>query len=373
MKHRNSLTIHNDNILHNLAIIKKFAPNSCVLPMIKANAFGHGLLNVAKLLQDHVASLAVARYEEAIFLLKENIVSSIVVMSGWVDKQQLTTLVDLGCQIGIATKHQLYQLTKGSFHKKVTVWLKINTGMNRLGLSILDSDQAIVQLKKFTWVDNIILMTHLSDADLPDNKKTHAQIKTLKDIANYHGLSHSIANSASIVQYPESHGDFIRPGIMLYGSSPIASLRATQLGLKSTMTLSSYLMDIREQKKGDAIGYGSAWLCEKDILLGIIPFGYGDGYPRLVQPDASVLVNGIQCPIVGRVSMDLITIDISACKSPRIGDTVELWGEGILIDDVAYYANTLSNELFTHISPRTLPISMPNGSLLSHSTDDQPY
>lgn len=348
----NQLVIHNDAILHNLALIKKLTNNSKILPMIKANAFGHGLLNVANLLSDHVDALAVARFEEAMEVMAENPSLPLVLMSGEIDLEKTKKLIQLNCHIVISTQHQYLQLVNAKINGKTTVWLKINTGMNRLGISPLEADAVIHKLRCCSWVEDIVLMTHLSDADLPSNLKTNMQVDALRKISTQHSLAISIANSAAIVQHPNSHGDWVRPGVMLYGGSPIPSMSSKYIGLKPTMTLYSFILDIRRQYKNDEIGYSSSWVCDKDMLLGIIPLGYGDGYPRNINSHAFVWVNNTYCPIVGRVSMDLITIDVSQCKNLKIGDRVEMWGENVSIDEVAGYAGTIANEIMTHISPR---------------------
>lgn len=348
------IKIDHDALIHNLFIIKKLAPYSKILVMIKANAFGHGLIDVARTLETYVEGLAIARYEEAIELINCRIKSKIVVMSGDINISRMKELIMRGCDIVISSKYQFDKLMSSNIHNKTTIWLKINTGMNRLGILLEDANSIIEKLTKQTWVQEIILMTHLSDASMENDKKTVPQCEAIKKLSSY-SLPLSIANSAAIIRYPQFHYDWVRPGIMLYGASPFPNTVASDYNLKATMELNSFLLDIRQQQKGDKIGYDSTWTCPENMLLGIIPLGYGDGYPRNIREGTPVWVNEAFCPIVGKVSMDLITIDLRPVKKVKIGDLVELWGKNLSIDIIAKYANTIPNELLTHISPRLLP------------------
>jgi alanine racemase len=339
-------------LLHNLSIIRKLAPNSKILPMIKANAFGHGMIEVAKTIEPHVEGLAVARYDEAMELIKYGIKSKIVLMSGDIRISNLKELIMLGCDVVISSKHQFDELITSHIIGRTRIWLKINTGMNRLGIFLFEANKIIEKLKQKTWIEDIILMTHLSDAEMQCDKKTFLQCEAIEKLASQYSLTMSIANSAAIINYPQFHYDWVRPGIMLYGVSPIPETLGRDYNLEVTMELKSYLLDVRKQKKGDQIGYNSSWTCPEDMPLGIIGIGYGDGYPRNINTGTPVWINGKTCPIVGKVSMDLITVDLRPSSNTKIGDSVELWGKNLPVEIVAKYANTIPNELLTHISPR---------------------
>lgn len=356
MSKSSHLYIDHASLVHNVKIVKYFAPHSKILAMIKANAFGHGMTDVAQTLQPYVDALGVARYDEAIELVESGISSKIVLMSGDIRIAQLNELVRRGCHIVISSIYQFEKLISSNTTGKTTIWLKINTGMNRLGIFLKDADYVIKTFLQQKWVENIILMTHLSDADgEKNNRKTQLQGEAITKLAFKYSLPISIANSAAIINYPQFHYDWVRPGIMIYGASPFSNTLASDYNLKATMELNSFLLDIRKQQRGDQIGYGSTWRCPEKMLLGSIPVGYGDGYPRNIAKGTPVWINGVFCPIVGRVSMDLITVDLRPLKKVKIGDFVQLWGRYIPIDIIAKYANTIPNELLTHISPRLLP------------------
>lgn len=355
---KNKLEIDNAAISHNFSIIKGLSFDRRVMLMVKANAYGHGLLNVARLLAAEADAFGVARYEEAITLLSANIGKPVVLMSGLHNIEHAKNIHHDKLQISIATKTQYRDFIETKFNQKLTVWLKFNTGMNRLGLPLALANQYIREMKKNRFIKEIILMTHLSSANESNNQKNDFQCRTLLELGKRHSLQTSIANSAALLQYPHYKGDWVRPGIMLYGASPIEGKSASTFGLQPAMTLSSYLLDIRQQRKGDQIGYQGSWICKEDILLGVVPIGYGDGYPRNIAPGTPVWVNGSLCPIIGRVSMDLITIDLSNCKKPKIADYVELWGKELSIDQIAKFAMTLPNELLTRVSPRILEYSL---------------
>lgn len=352
--HETKIEIDNEAIIHNFSIIKRLSSSSKIMAMVKGNAYGHGLLNVAKLLATEADGFGVARYEEAIPLLSANLKKPIVVMSGLQNLEYVTYVHRGELQISITSKTQYREFLKSHFDQKITVWLKFNTGMNRLGLPLTFADEYIREVKKNSWVEDVILMTHLSHGNEKKHQNNDIQCTALLELGQRHSLQTSIASSAVLLNYPHYKGDWVRPGIMLYGASPIEGITANDLGLKPAMTLSSYLLDIRQQKKGDQIGYQGAWICKEAVLLGILPIGYGDGYPRNIMPGTPVWINGSLCSIVGRVSMDLITVDLSNCKDPKLGDYVELWGKELSVDQIASQAMSIPNELLTSVSPRIL-------------------
>lgn len=346
----NKIQIHKDALIHNFFVVKSIVKDGKIAPVLKANAFSHGLLRVAHLFEREADAFMVARLEEARLLLLANIKIPIVVMSGIFNLDILKSIDAVNLQIAITTLYQLEQLKRLRLKHKLTVWLKINTGMHRLGLPMDDIDQKIRMLKKCSVVKEIILMTHLASANREEDLKTRDQCSILLSLAQEHSLQVSIANSAAILQYSEARKGWVRPGIMLYGASP-TNKDAAFYNLMPTMTLSTYLLDVRYHRKGDEIGYEGIWTCANDILLGVIPIGYGDGYPRNVG-NAYVWINGTFCNIVGRISMDLITIDLSKCPNAKVGDYVEMWGKNLSIDNVAKFADSIPNELLTRISPR---------------------
>ena len=239
-------------------------------------------------------------------------------------------------------------------HKPLTVWLKLDTGMHRLGFSREGFHAAYERLMQCPKVNKPIhLMTHLACADEPDSNKTQEQIRLFNEACTHiQEGERSLANSAGILAWPQSHADWVRPGIMLYGVSPFEGKTGQENQLQPVMTLYSEIISIHHYEKGDTIGYGATYQCEKNMTVAAVAIGYGDGYPRHAPSGTPVLVNGQHCKLVGRVSMDMITIDVTACAEVNIGDPVVLWGEGLPVENIAQHAGTIGYELLCRVTPR---------------------
>ncbi|OGT30744.1 MAG: alanine racemase [Gammaproteobacteria bacterium RIFCSPHIGHO2_12_FULL_35_23] len=347
------VTINLANLLHNVGVVRKYAPQSKILAMVKANAYGHGLIPISETLAPIVDALGVARLEEAIILRDHGLTIPIVIMNGVCNLDEIKLASELYCDLVIHTMWQANLLQQIKLIRPVKVWLKINTGMNRLGVL---PEEVVSAYNQLIYSANIIkpitFITHLSDADDEENPKTTRQLEQLNHIINGLEGHKSIANSGAIVALPDTHQDWVRPGIMLYGGSPLKRVSAAKLDLKPVMTLSSYLIAINQVLAGETIGYGSTWCCSEAISMGVIALGYGDGYPRHAESGTPVLINGRICPLVGRVSMDMITVDLTSIPDAQVGDAVILWGEGLPAELVAERASTVTYELFTHMVPR---------------------
>jgi len=258
----------------------------------------------------------------------------------------------LRCDLVLHDAWQLALLEAAPNLPAMNVWLKINTGMNRLGISPSETTAFYRRLEKLPCVSDIIVMTHLSDADDPANPKTMQQYERFQAATHELSCPTSVANSAAIIAFPETHGDWVRPGIMLYGSSPLRGKLGEAHGLKPVMTVKSVIMSIRDQQQGDEIGYGSRYVCDRAKRVGIVALGYGDGYPRGAKGEIPVLVHNQRSSVLGRVSMDMLAIDLSDLSSVNVGDEVTFWGEGMPAEHVATAVDTITYELFTHIAPR---------------------
>lgn len=335
---------------HNLNISKQRAPHSAVLAMIKSNGYGHGLMLMAEALSSANA-LGVARAEEAFYLRQQGIKTPIVVMSGFINQQEL----ELFCQLDIiAIIHQELQialLETTSVSKPLSAWLKIDTGMRRLGFSLEVASRAYERLILLGTVKKPLgFMTHLAD---PENESyTRQQIQDFERVtADYSGPK-SIDNSAGILRYPNAHCDWVRPGIMLYGVSPFLGRTGIEEGLKPVMTLQAKLIAHNRIKKNNTVGYGCTWSAPEDMPVGVVAIGYGDGYPRHARSGTPVLVQNAICPLIGRVSMNLITIDLRPFPKAAVGDKVTLWGEGLPAETVAASAGTIAYELFCNVTER---------------------
>ncbi len=352
MINRAEATIDLAALRHNWQQVKTLAPKSAILAMIKANAYGHGAVLVAKSL-DKTEGFGVASSEEALQLREAGIKQRIVLMAGVGNVEELKLAERWQLDIVVHHISQLELLQKVALAHPVTVWLKIDTGMHRLGLPLSQAESAYKTLSQLTSVAKPIhLMTHLADAD--DIQKTTTQLQVAnfqKIIASFTGPK-SIANSAGILAWPETHKDFVRPGIMLYGVSPLLGQTGNAHQLQPVMTFTSRLIAINQLRRGDHVGYGGTWTCPEDMTVGVVAVGYGDGYPRHAKNGTPVLVNGVICPLAGRVSMDMITIDLRPLPTAKIGDVVTLWGNGLPIENVARSAETIGYELLCNLNMR---------------------
>jgi len=339
-------------VKHNLEKIRAYAPNSKVLAVIKANAYGHGLLRIAEALMD-VDAMAVARAAEAIRLRKAAYSNRIVILEGFVCEQELIELMQYDLDVVVHSIDQVEVLEKYTGPKKVTVWLKLDTGMNRLGFKVADLNTVYQRLLNASHVNPaILLMTHFSSADEVSNHTTQQQINIFHDAVKTFFGETSLANSAAIIAWPDSLTDWVRPGIMLYGVSPFADRKGTQLGLEPVMSLHSRLISVKMIEPGDAVGYAGTWVCKTQTKLGVVAIGYGDGYPRAAKVGTPVLINGRRVPLVGRVSMDMITVDLSTQPDTKVGDSVTLWGDGLAVEEIAEYSDTIPYTLLCGITQR---------------------
>lgn len=337
---------------HNLSVAKKSAPDSKSIAIIKANAYGHGMVNIANALSEADA-FGVARIDEAIQLREANITARILLLEGFSSEYELTLVQKYKLDSVIHNERQL-QLLEQSTGEAITVWVKIDSGMHRLGIAAKDVKDFFLRIGKCSSVkQDIKLMTHLANADDKHDDKTLKQIETFyQSIEKLSATETSIANSAGILGWPQTHSAWNRPGIMLYGVSPFINGKATEHDLIPVMTLSSQLIAVKQLKKGDAVGYGGTYICEKDITIGIVAIGYGDGYPRHAKAGTPVLVNNKRCSLIGRVSMDMICVDLSEQNNAQINDQVILWGEGLPVEEVAESAETIAYELLCGVTNR---------------------
>ena len=336
---------------HNLQRIKDIAPGRSIIAMVKANAYGHGLVEVAKILDNKADAFGVASIEEAIKLRQAGITNRIVLMEGFSSENGLQNIIDWQLDTVIHHKFQLDLIEKNS-NRKIKAWVKINTGMNRLGF---EEDYFLQNFDRLVKCCDIVgLMTHFSDANDPSNLKTTKQIQKFSTIINKLNKSYpcSLANSAAILSFPESHGDWVRPGLMLYGVSPFDNSLGSDFNLKPAMQLVAKIIAINMVRKGESIGYTSRFVCPEDMLVGVISIGYADGYPSFVPDGTPVLVNQRRSSIVGKISMDMATIDLRGHKDAKVEDEVTLWGNGLPVEEVAKKIGIIPYELLTSVGIR---------------------
>ena len=341
-----------DACRHNLSIAKEAAPDSKCIAIIKANAYGHGMVEIAKALND-ADMFGVARIDEAIQLREAGITVPVLLLEGFSSENELNLVRQhkFDCVIHNESQLKLFEQSTG---EKISVYLKIDSGMHRLGFNPEDVVDVMQRLKKNTNVNTSIkLMTHLANADDKQDDTTLKQIDVFyQSIESFSASETSIANSAGILGWPQSHALWNRPGIMLYGVSPFIKGKASDHNLIPVMTLSSQLVAVKKIKKGESIGYGGTYICEKDKTVGIVAIGYGDGYPRHAKTGTPVLVNNKRCSLLGRVSMDMICVDLSEQDTAKVNDPVILWGKGLPIEEIAEASETIGYELLCGVTGR---------------------
>jgi len=334
---------------HNLGIMKARAGSARVWAVVKANGYGHGLARVARALAA-ADGLALIEIEAAIELRRSGEKRPILLLQGAFSPQELPLVAEQGLSIVVHSADHIAMLEKAP--AKIPVYLKLNTGMNRLGFAEKEFGGALERLRRSAG--EITLMTHFADAD--GKRGVAWQLERFNAMTKGVSLSRCLANSAAILRYPETRADWVRPGITLYGCSPFPDESAEQLGLKPVMTLSSELIAIRDLRAGDCIGYGCTFVADGPMRVGVVACGYADGYPRHAPTGTPILVCGKRARTVGRVAMDMIVADISAIPEARVDSPVTLWGEGLSADEVAASAGTVSYELLCALSPR-VPIA----------------
>lgn len=348
-----SATVDTAALRHNLRTIRALAPSSRVMAVIKANAYGHGLVAVAGALASADA-FAVARVDEGLTLRGAGIGARIVLLEGVFDTAQLEAAAAARFELVVHTAEQIELLRAAPHGATFTIWLKLDSGMNRLGFKERDFGAAHAALAKLPAVERSInLFTHLSTADEPERPTTAHQLALFAATTHMLPGERSIANSAGLLGFENARADWVRPGLLLYGASPFAGKVGTDHGLKPAMTLRSHVIAVKDLAPGERVGYGGQWTAARPTRLAIAAVGYGDGYPRSLASGAPVLVNGVRAPLAGRVSMDMIGIDITDLDPrTRAGDPVTLWGEGLPVEEIAAWANTIPYELLCGISQR---------------------
>jgi alanine racemase len=340
------------NLLHNVEVIRQKAPNKKVIAMIKANAYGHGLRSVAKRLEEFVDLLGVASIDEALALRRAGVKNSIILMEGVFEASEFEIAAHEGFHVVIHQEDQLNWLEELQLSTALILWIKFDTGMGRLGFFIHQAKAVYSRISKLTCVKSPIgIMSHLACADEKDHVSNYKQINDFETLQSLKGPK-SLANSAAIFNFPAYHYDFVRPGIALYGVSPLLNVEASSLELKPVMTLQTQIIAIKKFFKGSTIGYGSRFICCEDMLVGVMAIGYGDGYPRTTREGAPVLIRGRRCKVIGRISMDMTMIDLTLYPEAVIGDRVTLWGEGLPIEEVATYTEHLAYDILCGVQAR---------------------
>lgn len=343
--------IDGDALRHNLAAVRRIAPASRVLAIVKANAYGHGIVPVARAL-DTADAFGVARFSEALALRAAGISTPILLLEGVFAADELQVASREQFELVVHSFEQLVWLEQSAQTHRFPLWLKLNTGMNRLGFRPDEFGAALRRLTRCRCAGPIKVMTHLAGAEEPDGVSSRVQLDRFRALTDTLGLERSVANSAGLIAWPEARTEWVRPGLMLYGISPIPGVDATTLGLRPAMTLTTQLIALRAVPRGESVGYNGIWQADRDSRIGIAAIGYGDGYPRNMRIGAPVLVSGCEAPVVGRVSMDMMAVDVTDLPEARVGAAVVLWGEGLPAERVAPFADTIPYELVCGVTAR---------------------
>lgn len=337
------------NALENNLHIARRATKARIMAVIKANGYGHGLLRVAEALAG-ADGFALLDIQDAVRLREAGYRQTILLLEGFFDANDLALVAEYDLTCVIHSNWQIALLDAYPRRCALDVWLKVNSGMHRLGFAPEQVAEAMSALRQHVAVREITLMSHFAHAD--EARGVSAQLNVFNDIAAEYRVARSSANSAALLRYPSTHYDWVRPGIMLYGASPFAGVSAQSLGLKPVMTLRSRIIAVQELRMGDEIGYGGLFRADRAMRIGIVACGYADGYPRHAPNGTPMQVDGQSTQLLGRVSMDMLYVDLSNLPQAGVGAEVILWGEGLPIEQVAASAGTISYELMCALTAR---------------------
>ena len=334
---------------HNYAVAKNQAPRSKAFAVVKANAYGHGVARVAKALAD-ADGFATLELDSAVRLRELGIEQPILMLEGFFDAGELVTFAEQRLTTALHAVDQIDMLAAANLEQPLDVFVKMNSGMNRLGFAPAEMRGAVERLASLPQVGAITLMTHFSSSEEPGGiADAMARFQAATE-----GLQYpvSLSNSAATIACPEAHGAWVRPGIMLYGATPFSDRSAAHIGLKPVMRLTAKIIAIQTMMPGDGIGYGLTFRAEKPVRAGIVACGYADGYPRIARTGTPAMVEGRETGTLGRVSMDMLAVDVTEIPNARVGSSVELWGDNVAVDDVAKCAGSVGYELLCAVAPR---------------------
>jgi alanine racemase len=348
-------TIDLSALRHNLGVVRQHAKKSRVLAVVKANAYGHGVARATRALADAgVDGFALLEFDAAIALREAGFKQRIVLLEGFFHANELPLLAAHHIDVAIHNAEQIAMLQQVPAGATLDLLIKLNTGMNRLGFNEAQFAGALAMAWTSRASGDLTLMTHFANSD--DARGVAWQMAAFERMTANIELPRTLANSAAILRYPETHADWVRPGIMLYGATPFADVSAAQLGLKPVMTLTSQIIAVQQLKAGDAVGYGGIYTAQRDTRIGVVACGYADGYPRHAPNGTPVragdVTTGAMTTTVGRVSMDMLCVDITALPQAQVGTAVTLWGDGNPVDDVATACGTVGYELLCALAPR---------------------
>ncbi len=345
------LLINLASIRHNAELLKSKANNNCeLIGVIKADAYGHGALEVCQV-TDSINIFAVARLSEGVALKLAGVEKSILIFSGVNTHDDLMTAIKFGLIVTIHSESQIELLQELPSESNLHCWVKFDSGMHRLGLHSDELDRALSILSSLHNVKIDGIFSHYSSAD-NDLERSRLQLNNFDDLVCNRTINTSITNSAGLLQGYFREQSYARVGLSLYGISPFSNKNSSDLGLITSQSLIAFVTSVRRHKKGEPVGYDGVWVSDRDTNLAVVGIGYADGYPRSAKSGTPVLINGVEYPLVGRVSMDLVSIDVGNDSDVKVGDKVTLWGGGLPVEHIAKCADVIPYELLTGVSKR---------------------
>jgi alanine racemase len=337
---------------HNLGQVRRAAPDSRVMAVIKANAYGHGLVPAARAFAA-ADGFAVARLGEGLALRAAGLTNRILLLEGVFSAEQLAVAAQAQFELMVHSFEQLELLEALGGETRVTAWLKVDSGMNRLGFRLEEFGAAYDRLRRNAHVQaEPTLVTHLASADDRSDPKTRQQLEAFATVTSGVAGARSIANSAGVLAWPAARADWVRPGLMLYGVAPFAGGTGATFGLRPAMTLCTEVIAVKNVRAGETVGYGGSWAAPRETRMAVVAAGYGDGYPRNTASGAPVLISGRRAPLIGRVSMDMITVDVTDLPAVAVGDPVVLWGDAVPVEEIAAHAGAIPWDLLCSVSQR---------------------
>ncbi len=342
-------TIRPASLRENLALARRLAPTARLMAVIKANAYGHGLLRAARALAG-ADGFAVLDLAAAVCLRNAGFNQPVLLLEGFFDMAELPVIARERLSVVMHCEEQMQMLLGSSDVERVSVFLKLNSGMNRLGFDPAQLPALLSRLRGARQVGDITLMTHFANAD--DELGTDWQWQRFSAAAQGLDLPVSLANSAALLRHPALARGWVRIGLMLYGASPLPDRDAAQIGLRPALTLESRLIAVRDLARGERVGYGGTYTADRPMRMAVVACGYADGYPRHAPSGTPVLVGGRRAPLIGRVSMDMLCVDVSDVADAAVGTPVVLWGEGLPVEEIARAAGTIPYQLLCALAPR---------------------
>ena len=347
-------TLSTENLLHNIRVISEKVRPASVIAMVKSNAYGHGIRSTAMRLEGHVAMFGVASIDEALILDSISLTTSILLAEGVFDAQELIVASEKSFHVVFHDYKQLEWLEVTTLPFPIHAWLKINTGMGRLGFAVDEAQMVYERLCASTNTRKPIrVMSHFACADMVGHVLSDRQIAAFSRFKNtITDTQYSFCNSAALFKYPELHYNYVRVGIAMYGVSPFSDITAHDLGLRPVMTFATKLISVKTLPKGANIGYGARYTCPETMPVGVIACGYGDGYPITARDGTPLLINGVRCPLIGRVSMDMMAVDLRGNPEAQVGDRVVMWGEGLPLEEVVVHTSEIVWNMLTNIQLR---------------------